>query len=227
MRIAYTPDYDVFPVDRRVAGLVEQAVRAYERAGAHVEECPLGIRRDQRELSDLWCRLITPGMLAAIEGIKAQGIDLLGDHRDDLPEQLRTWLERGYAMTALDLAGDQAMRTEVFDAIQDVFGRYDLIVGPTVCAPPVENRDDGNTVGPTEVEGVAVDELIGWCPTYLVNFTGHPAASIPVGLVDGLPVGMQIIGRRYADSDVLAASAAFERLRPWHDSYRIPAGRIL
>jgi len=46
-------------------------------------------------------------------------------------------------------------------------------------------------------------------------------------MVEGLPVGMQIIGRRYADSDVLAASAAFERLRPWQDSYRICADRPL
>jgi amidase len=48
-----------------------------------------------------------------------------------------------------------------------------------------------------------------------VNFSGHPAASIPAGMAEGLPVGMQLIGRRYADADVLAASAAFERLRPW------------
>ena len=76
---------------------------------------------------------------------------------------------------------------------------------------PVANRDDGNTVGPSEINGEAVDPLIGWCLTYPVNFSGHPAASIPAGLADGLPVGMQIVGRRYADADVLAASAAFER----------------
>ena len=227
MRIAYTPDYDVFPVDRRVAEVVADAVRVFEDAGAHVEEVELGIRRDQRELSDLWCRLIMPINVAGIEGLKAAGIDLLRDHPDDLPPQYREWLERGYALTALDIANDQAMRTEVFDAFQDVLGRYDLIVGPTLSALPVENGDDGNTVGPSEVEGVAVDPLIGWCPTYLVNYTGHPAASIPAGMTEGLPVGMQIIGRRYADADVFAASAAFERLRPWRESYHIPAGRPL
>jgi amidase/aspartyl-tRNA(Asn)/glutamyl-tRNA(Gln) amidotransferase subunit A len=82
-------------------------------------------------------------------------------------------------------------------------------------------------VEPSEINGEAVDPLIGWCLTYFVNLTGHPAASIPAGLADGLPVGMQIIGRRNADADVLAASAAFERLRPWRDSYRLCRERSL
>ena len=51
---------------------------------------------------------------------------------------------------------------------------------------------DGNTKGPDRIDGEAVDSLIGWCLTYPVNFTGHPAASIPAGLVGNLPVGMQI-----------------------------------
>ena len=86
---------------------------------------------------------------------------------------------------------------------------YDLIVGPTLACLPVDNASDGNTVGPSRINDVEVDPLIGWCPTYLFNFTGHPAASIPAGMSDdGLPVGMQIAGRRYADVDVLAGSAS-------------------
>ncbi len=114
---------------------------------------------------------------------------------------------------------DQAMRSEVYDAIQGVLNTYDLLITPTLACLPVDNGTDGDTTGPSEINGEVVDPLIGWCLTYLVNFTGHPAASIPAGLADGLPVGMQIIGRRYADADVLAASATFERLRPWQDSY--------
>ncbi len=223
LRIAYSPALDVFPVDRRVAAVVADAVRVFEQAGAHVEEVTLGIERDQRELSDLWTRLIMPINIGTIEFLLAEGFDL----RDDLPPEYRERLDAGYGLTVLDVARDQGMRTEVFDALQAVFADYDLLVCPTVACLPVENATDGNTTGPRSVEGVEVDELIGWCLTYFANFTGHPAASIPAGMADGLPVGMQIMGRSGADSDVLAASAAFERLRPWSDSYAIPAARIL
>ena len=211
MRIAYSPDLDVFPVDRRVAAMVAEAARAFEEAGAHVEEVRLGITRDQRELSDLWCRLIMPINVEIIEGLRADGYDVRGD----LPPEFLHWLDIGYELTARDVARDQRMRTEVYDAVEGVFDEHDLLINPTVACLPVPNADDGNTVGPSEIEGVAVDPLIGWCLTYIANLTGHPAASIPAGTVDGLPVGMQIMGRGGADDDVLAASAAFERLRPW------------
>jgi amidase len=211
LRIAFSPDLDVFPVDRRIAAVVADAARAFEEAGAHVEQVRLGLERDQRELSDLWCRLIMPMNVETIEALLAQGYDV----RADLPPEYLRWLDVGYALTARDVARDQVMRTEVFDAVQGVLGDYDLLVHPTVACMPVANADDGNTVGPDEVDGVAVDPLIGWCLTYIANMTGHPAASIPAGTVDGLPVGMQIMGRSGADAAVIAASAAFERIRPW------------
>jgi amidase len=226
-RIAYSPALDVYPVDPRVAGVVADAVCAFEEAGAHVEEVDLGITRDQRELSDLWARMIIPLSVGAIEGLRAQGYDFRGELAGDLPPEIHEWLDVGYGLSVLDLARDQEMRTEVYEAIEGTLGRYDLLISPTVGALPVVNGDDRNTVGPREINGVEVDPLIGWCLTYLTNFTGHPAASIPAGMVDGLPVGMQIVGRRYADADVLAASAAFERLRPWQQAYDRCAARTL
>jgi amidase len=224
-KIAYSPNLDVFPVDARVAEAVAKAVSAFEQAGAHVEEVKVGINRPQKDLSDLWCRLIMPLNLQTLEGFRDAGIDVLKDHRDDLPPEYLYWVDRGFKMSALDFFHDQAARTEIYDAFQAVLGNYRLLITPTLACLPVENATDGNTKGPDRVNGEAVDPLIGWCLTYPVNFTGHPAASIPAGLVGNLPVGMQIIGRRYADADVLAASAAFERLRPWQDAYRICAKR--
>ena len=227
MRIAYSPNLDVFPVEPEVAAIVARAARAFEEAGAHVEEVKVGFRRSQRELSDLWCRLIMPMNIGALDGLAAAGIDLLGEHRADLPPQYLAWVEACRGMTVPQLNADQVMRSEVYDAVQGVFAGHDLLLTPTVACLPVKNASDGNTVGPAEVAGESVDPLIGWCLTYPFNFTGHPAASVPAGLsASGLPVGLQIVGRRYGDLDVLAASAAFERLRPWAGLYaRITADK--
>ena len=169
---------------------------AFEEAGAIVEEVKVGIALSQRELSDLWYRLMMPLNLGTIEAHKAWGQDLLRDHRDDFPPEYLEWIERGLKMTAADQRRDQVLRTGVYDAVQSVFADHDLLVTPTLATLPSLNQPGGNTRGPEEVNGEAVDQVIGWCLTYPFNFTGHPAASIPAGLADGLPVGMQIVGRR-------------------------------
>lgn len=226
-RIAYSPNFDVFPVDARVRTTVEDALKAFEDAGAHVEEIKIGINRPQKELSDAWCRIGMLGTLQSLEALKKEGIDLMKDHPQDLPPEFHEWAALSANLSAADFLRDQIIRTEIYDAVQAVFDRYDLLVTPTLACLPVDNNSDGNTLGPCEINGEQVDPLIGWCLTYLINFTGHPAASVPAGLVDGLPVGMQIVGRRYADEDVLAASATFERIRPWRGTYRICSDRAV
>ena len=84
-KIAYSPDFDVFPMDRRVTDVVGRAVKAFADAGAQVEEVKIGIKRPQKELSDLWCRLIMPLNVQTFEIFKRAGLDLLKDHRDDFP----------------------------------------------------------------------------------------------------------------------------------------------
>jgi amidase len=215
LRVAFSPDLGVFPVEPEIAQVVSEAVQAFSDAGARVEEVRLELPYDQQELSDLWCRQIMQVNVDAVENFKSLGVDLLADHRDDLPPQYLSWLEQAYASTMADQARDYAMRTVVYDAFQGVFADHDLLVTPTLAAMPVPNADDGNTVGPSSIGGETVDELIGWCLTYFTNFTGHPAASIPAGTSRGLPVGMQLIGPRGGDATVLSASAAYERVRPW------------
>jgi amidase/aspartyl-tRNA(Asn)/glutamyl-tRNA(Gln) amidotransferase subunit A len=220
-KIAYTRDYGIFPVDAGVIAAVDKAVAAFEEAGAHVEEVEIGINRSQQELSDVWCRFISVNQIAALEGFKREGFDLLRDHRDDLPPELLHWDVIGRKIPASQYLADQSIRSEVFDALRAVLDRYDFLVSPTLACLAVDNAGDGNTVGPSEINGEKIDPLIGWCMTYLINFLGYPAATVPAGLADnGLPVGMQIVGRRYADADVIAASAEFERRRPWMETYR-------
>src|SRR5258706_7125079 len=85
MRIAYSPDMGGFPVDPAVAAVVDEAVQALAGAGAHVEPVEIRLPCDQRELSDLWSRLLTPLNLDTLDGLKATGYDLLGEHPDQLP----------------------------------------------------------------------------------------------------------------------------------------------
>ena len=163
-------------------------------------------------------RTIAPLNIGGIEGLRAAGIDLLGEHRHAMPPEYVRRIEHGYQLSVTDRIRDQTMRTQVSDAVQQVVDDYDLLVTPTLSAVQVDNADDGDTVGPREVAGVEVEPLIGWCMTYFLNFSGHPAASIPAGFIDDrLPVGMQIIGNRYDDAGVLTASHVFEQLRPWTD----------
>lgn len=220
-KIAYTRDYGIFPVDRRVIAVVDKAVQAFEEAGAHVEEVKIDIPHSHRTLSDLWCRLIAPKQVAALEGFKREGIDLMRDHHGDFPPEFWYWDEIGRKLTVAEHIQDEIMRSDVFDALRQVLDRYDYLVSPTLSCLAVDNASDGNTVGPKEVEGEEINRLIGWCMTFLINFIGYPAATVPAGLAsNGLPVGLQIVGRRYADEDVFAASAAFERVRPWMDTYK-------
>jgi amidase len=227
-KIAYTRDLGVFPVDPAVIGVADQAVTALENAGANIEEVNIGINRSQQELSNIWCRFSVQNIIVTLEQLKREGIDLLQDHATDLPPEMHHWLRIGQTMSAQDYMCDQTVRTEVFDALRRVLDEFRLLVTPTLACLPVDNATNGNTVGPRAINGQEIDPLIGWCLTYPINFTGNPAASAPAGLsTNGLPVGLQIVGRRYADADVLAASAALERHRPWQDSYKRCAARPL
>jgi len=228
VRIAYCPGFGGIPVQPSVAAMVADAVTALADAGARVDLVEVPMPAEQNELSDTWCRLSADADVEFFDMYKNQGLDLLSDHRADFPTEYLQWLHRVARRTVQDLARDQRLRTEVYDSVEHVFNAHDFLVTPTVACTPVPNATDNNTLGPTVINGISVNPLIGWCLTYLINFTGHPAVSVPAGLVDGrLPVGMQIIGRRYQDAALLAAAATFEQVKPWDAMYRLCESRPL
>ncbi len=224
MRIGYTDDFGVFTADEEVKRIVRKAAMRFKEAGADVEPVDFHFRYTQNEYAQFWCRSICFDTATDMELWKKDGFDLVRDHRDELPEEYIYWNEQVLNSSILDLRAMNEMRTEILDTQEDVFETFDLILSPVTICPPVKNRTDGNTKGPDTVNGKQVEPLIGFCETFFENFTGNPAASIPAGLTqEGLPVGMQIIGKKFRDEDVLAASYTYEQISPW--SYDIPLSR--
>jgi aspartyl-tRNA(Asn)/glutamyl-tRNA(Gln) amidotransferase subunit A len=84
---------------------------------------------------------------------------------------------------------------------------YDFLLTPTLGVPPFELY----SAGPVEIDGHLVSPAHWLSFTYPMNLTGQPAATVPAGWTDdGLPIGLQIVGRRLDDRMVLRAATAFE-----------------
>ena len=224
LKIAFTADFDIFTVDPEVAGIVEAAAHRLEEAGAIVEQVHFGFKHSQNDFANLWCRSICIDTAIDMELWKKEGFDLVRDHRDELPEEFIYWNEEALRSSIMDYRYFNELRTEILDEQENIFEKYDIIISPVTICPPVKNASDGNTKGPEMMNGQRIEPLIGFCETFFENFAGNPAASVPAGLTaTGLPVGMQIIGKKFLDEDVFAAAHAFEEISPWN--YDIPYGR--
>lgn len=216
MKIAYSPDLGTYPVDPAVREVVDDAVHAFEETGATVERRDPEFDRDRHEILEAFYTYAKVGWESLFDALEAEhGFDLHGEDRERLrPVTVETIFEAG-PVTTREYKRADLTRTAVYDGIVKVLSEYDALVAPTLAVPPFPHGEH-----PTEVDGVEIEPLRGWVLTQPFNFSGHPVASIPAGFTDdGLPVGMQLVGRRHADANVLAASAAFERVRPWHESY--------
>jgi aspartyl-tRNA(Asn)/glutamyl-tRNA(Gln) amidotransferase subunit A len=202
-RIAFSPDLGHARVDADVAAVVADAVRAFEALGATVETVtpswgPLGpelgeffwrtVYVGRSDLLETWESKMDPGLVALI--------------RDGLPITVREY---------------NLMRTRKFAycrAIHEFFEEWDFLLTPavSVAAFPAERLQPADW---PQHEW----NWMSWAQfSYPFNLSGNPAASAPAGFTpSGLPVGLQIVGKRFDDLGVLQASAAFERARPWAD----------
>ena len=201
LRIGWSADYGYAPVDPEVVDVCGNAARAFETLGCNVDESGLALNSPQEAF-----RVIFASNTYAAAGY------LLNENAHELTDYFREAMEFAATLAVADYAralGEiDAMRAQ-FDAL---FERYDLLLSPTMAVPafPIERH-------PAQIGGRAVDPFFGYLPfTYPINAIGHPAASVPCGFSsDGMPIGLHIIGRKYDEETVLAASAAFERAMPW------------
>jgi Asp-tRNA(Asn)/Glu-tRNA(Gln) amidotransferase A subunit family amidase len=213
--VAYSPDMGTYPVEPAVEGTVSEATRGFEEAGATVSDREMDLGATQAEILEAYYTFARASWNALFDRLESEhGFDPRGTDREKLRPVTRETILEAERPTTAEIEAAEGVRTKVFDAIQDVLSEYDLLVTPTLAVPPFPIDEP-----PTEIDGREIEPLRGWVLTQPFNFSGHPVAAIPAGFVEGLPIGMGIVGRRHADSEVLAASAAYERVRPWHEAY--------
>lgn len=243
-KIAFSINADVFPIEDAVATVIRDSLNTFCQAGATVDETPLGLADiavtntngshpyTHTDGSDLWNMEQSVLYAHANDMLMQQTPDGpapidLRDHAAILTPRFLAMINEGYATSSVDYRHGEFLRLNgasgtngINHAFETMLTEYDFIVTPTVAVAGIPNATDGNTLGPTQINGVPVDPGIGWALTYLQNFTGHPAISIPAGFTpEGLPVGLQVTGRRWDDINVLRAARAFEKLKPWYSRY--------
>ena len=197
--VAWAPDCaGTMPVDGRVTEVIGAARSAFEAIGCATEDAFPNLTDARtiflRQRAHLHASELGP---------------LLGEHRARMKDTLVGEIERGLALTGQELAEAAHLRTRLEERVATFFRRFDALVMPVSQVPPF----DVGTEYPTEVAGVAMQTYVDWMEScWAITVTGLPAISVPCGFTrDGLPVGLQIVGRRHDDLGVLRLAHAFER----------------
>ena len=139
---------------------------------------------------------------------------LVAEHGSRMTPHLVDFITRPW--TAEDLTNAVIGRKAVVNKMWRFMRNYDLLLTPTLACPPFGLYMQG----PEIIEGRLVPPFAWLAFTFPMNMTGQPAASVPADWTeDGLPVGLQIVGRHLDDATVLKAAAAFEAARPWRDRW--------
>lgn len=205
LRVAYSPDWGYASVDPEVRRVVGEAVRVFERdLGCIVEEVNPGW---DDPYGAFW------GVVAAesdLKGLRAMVVE----HGARMTPHLVDFINRPW--TAEDLTTANIVRKAVTNKMWRFMRDYDILLTPTLAVPPFALH----VQGVEKIDGRIVQPFQWLAFTFPLNLTGNPAASVPAGFTeDGLPVGLQIVGRHLADAMVLKASAAFEAAKPWADHW--------
>ena len=201
LRVAFSPHWAGAPVDPEISSIVADAARVFEdELGCSVEI----VTPDFNKWS--WAFLPLVMLETDLRGMR----DLLERDEGVFSPYLAEILRRPWS--AEQLTDAVMARKAVVNRMWRLMEQFDLLITPSVASPafPV------GLMGPPLIDGKAVG-VEDWTPfSWPMNFTGQPAISVPAGLTAaGLPVGLQIAGRRLDDLCVLRAPAAFERARPW------------
>ena len=196
--MAWFKDLGGVPFDPRVRAVVDAHRKTFESLGCIVEQAE----------PDFAPAEIAFRVLRAWNTANSYG-ERFRAHPDAFKDTLTGEIEEGLRLTGTDVARAETAHGQLWRRFQAFLEKYEYFVLPTTQLPPF----DVDTPYPTEIAGVKFDSYIDWMKScWYISATGNPAASVPAGFTpEGLPVGVQIVGRANEDFSVLQLAHAFEQ----------------
>ena len=207
MKIAFSMDLGYFEVDEDVRRNTRDALDKLRDAGAEVEEVELG-----------WTPMVMSAAKNYLGHLFGNSIAaLLRRHRYEMMPYAVEFAESSMRITGEDFLDSLSVAGEMYDRLGPLLEGHHALLCPTNALAAVP-ADHDSTRQRVTINGVEVDPMLGWCMTYPFNVMSRcPVLSVPSGRDrNGVPTGVQIVGRTYDDATVFRVGSAIEAADPWY-----------
>jgi amidase len=198
VRVAWYRDLGGLPFDRRIRTAVDAQRKVFENLGCIVEEAEPNLAAAAQAYDTLraWSYV-------------SSYAELMRKHRDQMKDTVIWEVERGLKFSGADIAQAESQHTQAWDHMRIFLEKYEYFIVPSTQVPPF----DVNQPYVTEIEGVRMKTYTEWMQCCgLISILENPSISLPCGYTpEGLPVGLQIVGRHRDEWSVLQMAYAFEQ----------------
>jgi len=198
IRVAWFKDLGGIPFDRRIREAVNAQRKVFESLGCIVEEAEPDFSGADEAFNTL----------RALGYVSSQS-ENARKHRELVKDTILWEVERGSKLTAADIARADSLHSQVWDRMRIFQEKYECFILPATQVPPF----DVTQPYVTEIEGVKMNSYIEWMKScYYISILENPSICVPSGYTpEGLPVGLQIVGRHREEFSVLQLAHAFEQ----------------
>jgi amidase len=205
--IAWAPRFASLPFDPRIPAAVDRSRSVFESLGCQVQEAEPDLGGADEIFKALRAQAFVTNLRDQVDG-----------HRGLVKDDVLWELDRGERLTAIELARAERGRTDLYHRMRSFMERFEFLVLPVTQVMPFAVDE----TYPRSIAGVRMETYIDWMKScYFISAAAVPAISVPCGFEDGLPVGLQIVGRPRDDWGLLQMAHAFEQAlgleRRWPD----------